>query len=58
MVYNNGKIIKNISNLYTVQVANKLYECKPRGKFRYDKITPTVGDYCVVDTDNNYISLI
>ncbi|MBR1413607.1 MAG: ribosome small subunit-dependent GTPase A [Bacilli bacterium] len=55
MVYNKGKIIKNISNLYTVQVANKLYECKPRGKFRYDKITPTVGDYCVVDTDNNYI---
>ncbi len=51
----NGKIIKIISNLYTVKVGNKEYDCKARGKFRNDKITPLVGDNCVIDTENNYI---
>ena len=50
-----GKIIKNISNLYTVICENKLYNCKPRGKFRNLNITPLVGDEVVIDPDNNYI---
>ena len=33
-----GRIIKNISNDYVVSVANKLYTCKARGKFRKDNI--------------------
>ena len=50
-----GLIIKNISNDYVVNSNNQLYICKPRGKFRKDKITPIVGDYVTFDEDNNYI---
>lgn len=50
-----GKIIKQISNDYTVKVDNKLYICKPRGKFRNLSITPLVGDNVVIDEENNYI---
>lgn len=50
-----GKIIKNISNLYTVLVDNKTYDCKPRGKFRKLNITPLVGDEVIIDIENNYI---
>lgn len=50
-----GKIVKIISNLYTVKVADTLYECRARGKFRFDKITPLVGDLVEIDTDESYI---
>ena len=50
-----GKIIKQISNDYTVRVDDKLYVCKARGKFRNLNITPLVGDDVVIDENNNYI---
>ena len=50
-----GIIIKNISNDYVVLCKNGEYTCKPRGKFRNDKITPLVGDTVVIDPDNKYI---
>lgn len=50
-----GTIIKNISNDYVVLCRNGEYTCKPRGKFRNDKITPLVGDNVVIDPDNKYI---
>ncbi len=50
-----GKIIKIISNLYTVKVGDNIYECRARGKFRNENITPLVGDNCLIDTENNYI---
>ena len=50
-----GKIIKNISNDYTVDVDGIQYICKPRGKFRNDNITPLVGDIVTIDEVNNYI---
>ncbi len=50
-----GQIVKILSNLYTVNSNGKIYECHSRGKFRNDKITPTVGDYVVFDDINNYI---
>lgn len=50
-----GIIIKNISNDYVVLCKNGEYICKPRGKFRNDKITPLVGDNVVIDPDNKYI---
>lgn len=50
-----GRIIKQISNDYTVKVDNNLYVCKARGKFRNLGITPLVGDNVVIDKDNNYI---
>ena len=50
-----GIIIKNISNDYVVLCKNGEYTCKPRGKFRNDKITPLVGDNVIIDPDNKYI---
>lgn len=50
-----GKIVKIISNLMTVEAGDKLYECKPRGKFYHQKLTPLVGDRVVIDPNNNYI---
>ena len=49
-----GKIIKQVSNDYTVK-SDKLYICKPRGKFRNLHVTPLVGDNVEFDPENNYI---
>ena len=53
-----GKIIKNISNAYTVLCDNKEYVCTPRGVFRNKNITPLVGDICKIDEKNNIITEI
>ncbi len=50
-----GQIIKIISNIYSVEVNGKIYECNARGKFRNDKITPVVGDRCIIDCKNSYV---
>ena len=47
-----GRITKQISNLYTVYVGGKYLECSARGKFRKDGISPVVGDIVDVDIDN------
>ncbi len=52
---NRGKITKIISNLFTVETKDGIYECRARGKFRNDQKTPLVGDFVVIDTDNSYI---
>ncbi|MBQ3421675.1 MAG: ribosome small subunit-dependent GTPase A [Romboutsia sp.] len=39
-----GKIIKGIGGFYYVDTENGVYECRARGIFRKDKITPLVGD--------------
>ncbi|WP_289293703.1 ribosome small subunit-dependent GTPase A [Romboutsia ilealis] len=51
----NGKIIKGIGGFYYVDTENGLYECRARGIFRKNKITPLVGDRVsinVVDEEN------
>ena len=50
-----GKIVKNISNDYTVEANSKLYVCKVRGKIRTLDIKPVVGDDVIFDEVNNYI---
>ena len=51
----NGKIIRIISNLYTVKVGEELFGCRARGRFRNDGISPIVGDNVIIDIDSNYI---
>lgn len=53
-----GKIIKTISNDYTVKNLNKLYVCKARGKFRNMGLSPMVGDEVIFDENNLYITEI
>lgn len=50
-----GRIIKNISNDYTIKSNDKIYTCKPRGKFRLNNMTPLVGDIVVFDEKEHYI---
>lgn len=50
-----GKIIRIISNLYTVTSNGITYDCRARGKFRNDKLTPLVGDIVDFDEKNKYI---
>jgi len=50
-----GRIIKNISNDYTIESDNNLYVCKPRGKFRNDNLIPLVGDIVNFDEKNKII---
>ena len=50
-----GRIIKLISNDYTVSAQNQKYVCKSRGKFRNINITPLVGDMVEFDEINKYI---
>ena len=50
-----GRIIKLLSNDYTIKAGNQNYTCKARGKFRNLKQTPLVGDYVEFDEKNHYI---
>ena len=50
-----GKIVKIISNDCTVLSNDKLYICKPRGKFRINNLVPQVGDIVEFDVENNYL---
>lgn len=50
-----GRIIKGIGGFYYIETEKGLYECRARGIFRKNKITPLVGDFVkisIVDEDN------
>lgn len=53
-----GRIVKQISNQYTVLVDDLEYICSARGKFRKDKLSPLVGDIVLIDTDKKTIEEI
>ncbi|MBC7765170.1 MAG: ribosome small subunit-dependent GTPase A [Hyphomonadaceae bacterium] len=44
-----GVILKGIGGFYYVKTADGLVECKPRGIFRKEGVTPMVGDWVEVD---------
>jgi ribosome biogenesis GTPase len=52
----NGRIVKIISNLYTVACEDELYGCRARGKFRNENITPMVGDNVIIDVEKLVIT--
>lgn len=50
----NGIIIKGISGFYYVEAADGIvYECKARGVFRKEKITPLAGDRVEITVESN-----
>ena len=56
-----GKIIKGIGGFYYVDSGDEIYECKARGSFRKQGITPLVGDdvyFSVFDNSENAIEEI
>lgn len=61
MMYNSntilvGTIIKSIGGLYTVKSSGGILECKARGRFRKDNVSPVVGDS--VEVTNGVIEKI
>ena len=48
----NGIITKGIGGFYYVEVADATYECKARGKFRKNRISPLVGDYVTITVND------
>ena len=54
----NGRIVKIISNSYTVSSNGEKYNCVPRGKFRYIKTSPKVGDIVEFNKDTLTIDSI
>ena len=48
----NGYIVKGIGGFYYVKTAEGIVECKPRGIFRKQKITPVAGDEVTLETEN------
>lgn len=47
----NGIIIKAISGFFYVDCENQIIECKARGSFRKENITPVTGDYVEFEFD-------
>ena len=52
---NKGKIVRIISNLYSVLTDTGIIEARARGKFRKDEISPMVGDEVKIDIEKKYI---
>lgn len=50
-----GRIIKILSNDYTVKYNDEIIVCKVRGKFRSLHLTPLVGDFVKFDKYKKYI---
>lgn len=50
-----GRIIKILSNDYTVKYDEGIIVCKVRGKFRSISLTPLVGDFVKFDKNKKYI---
>lgn len=52
MENNKGIILKGIGGFYYVEVADAVYECKARGVFRKERITPFAGDYVKISVND------
>ncbi|MDO4482438.1 MAG: ribosome small subunit-dependent GTPase A [Bacillota bacterium] len=48
----NGTIVKGIGGFYYVEASGIVYECKAKGQFRKNRITPMVGDSVMISRGN------
>ena len=53
-----GRIIKQISNQYTVAIKDKIFTCNARGKFKNMGLSLLVGDMVDINTDTRTIEKI
>ena len=51
-----GYIVKGIGGFYYVKTEEGVIECKPRGIFRKQKITPVAGDEVTLETENGPVT--
>ena len=52
MAQYNGCIVKGIGGFYYVETADGVFECKAKGKFRKDNVTPLAGDKVKITVNN------
>lgn len=46
----NGRIVKGIAGFYYIKTSDgRVYECKAKGVFRKERLTPLVGDYAEIE---------
>ena len=45
-----GIILSNISDLYKVEVNNRIFDCRARGKFKNNEISPVSGDFVEIES--------
>lgn len=48
-----GIILKGIGGFYYVETADGVFECKAKGKFRKDRISPLAGDRVTIEVNQN-----
>jgi len=53
-----GTIIKGIAGFYYVKAGDTVYQCKARGIFKKDGLTPYVGDEVIIENINEREALI
>ena len=58
MEFIKGTIIKGIGGFYYVKTDDEIIECKARGIFRKENITPLVGDMVMVSTEDKKTGVI
>lgn len=46
-----GLILQGIGGFYSVETADRIYECRARGIFRKNGITPLAGDYVTISAE-------
>lgn len=51
-----GQIIKILSDIHFVKHKDNIYDCKCRGKFRKDNISPVVGDFVIFNEKDKIIN--
>ena len=49
----NGIILKGIGGFYYVETAEGVFECKAKGRFRREKISPIAGDKVSITVNSN-----
>lgn len=47
-----GIVLSNISNLYKVEVNDKIYDCVARGKIKNEAISPVAGDLVFIEVQD------
>lgn len=52
-VKKSGIILKGIGGFYYVETADGVFECKAKGKFRKERVTPLAGDKVVIEINQN-----
>ncbi len=58
MATKTGKILKGVGGFYYVETSDGIFECRARGKFRKEDLTPYVGDNVVISVEDSGLGYV